>query len=63
MKRKEIWTSPGAEVKATGAVDDVFTRWGWDAIVQTRDRELSDYQVFDTLEEGAEHAVELANQA
>ncbi len=34
---------------ATGDVDDVTRRWGWGAPVETFDRGLSSYQVFDTL--------------
>jgi hypothetical protein len=49
---------PRGFAAATGEVDSVATRWGWSGAVETGDREMTDYQVFDTLAEGASQTFE-----
>jgi hypothetical protein len=40
---------PRGFAAASGAPDDVTTRWGWKAAVETADRDASSYQVLDTM--------------
>ena len=40
---------PVGFTEATGAQDDLYSRWGWGVPVSTMDLGVSDYQVFDTI--------------